>query len=92
MILANIKDFEKYCALNSNFKAVFDFLKTLTPYSKTGIVGEDYRVNFSGQYCDVSDENADGTPKAFEAHKKYKFTRINGGMKNGKNQFAVLCS
>lgn len=71
MILANIKDFEKYCALNSNFKAVFDFLKTLTPYSKTGIVGEDFRVNFSGQYCDVSDENADGTTKAFEAHKQY---------------------
>lgn len=71
MILANIKDAEKYCSINPNFKVVFDFLKTLTKDSKEGLIAEDYRVNFSGKYCDTADKNADGTPKAFEAHKKY---------------------
>ena len=71
MILANIKDADKYCSINPNFKAVFDFLKTLTKDSKEGIVAEDYKVNFSGKYCDTADINADGTPKVFEAHKKY---------------------
>lgn len=71
MVLANIKDADKYCALHPHFKAVFDFLKTMTKESKEGLSGEDYRVNFSGQFCDTADQNADGTPKVFEAHRDY---------------------
>ena len=71
MIVANIKDAERYCMLNPCFPAVFEFLKGMTKDSKEGIVGEDYRVNFSGQYICTADENADGTAKVFEAHKKY---------------------
>lgn len=71
MILANIKDAEKYCAINKNFKVVFDFLKTLTKDSKETLEADDYKVNFSGKYCDTADKNADGTLKKFEAHKKY---------------------
>ena len=71
MILANIKDAEKYCAIHPKFKEIFDFLKTLTKDSREGYVGVDCRVNFSGEFCDAADQNADGTPKVFEAHKDY---------------------
>ena len=43
----------------------------MTEDSKEGIVSEDFRVNFSGKYCDVSDKNSDGSEKSFEAHKKF---------------------
>lgn len=51
MILANIKDSEKYCAINPNFKVVFNFLKNLTKDSKEGTIAEDYKVNISGKEC-----------------------------------------
>ena len=70
MIVANIRDAERYYAMNPHFRAVFDFLKTLTEASTEGLVCEDYRVNFSGKYCDTSDTNPDGTQKVFEAHKR----------------------
>lgn len=71
MILANIKDAERYFALSPYFAEVFDFLKTLTKDSKEGMVGEDYRVNFSGEFADTADKNPDGTEKVLEAHRKY---------------------
>ena len=71
MILANIKDAERYCTLNKSFPAVFEFLKTLSKESTEGTVSDDYRVNFSGKYIETSDKNPDGTEKSFEAHKKY---------------------
>lgn len=71
MILANIKDAEKYYSLNKSFHAVFDFLKTLNKESTEGMVSGDYRVNFSGKYIETADKNADGSEKSFEAHKKY---------------------
>ena len=71
MILANIKDAERYCTLNKSFPAVFEFLKTLNTESTEGVVSDDYRVNFSGKYIETADKNPDGTEKSFEAHKKY---------------------
>ena len=71
MILANIKDADRYCSINPCFSAVFEFLKTLTTESKEGFVGDDYKVNFSGKFIDTSDTNPDGSEKSFEAHRKY---------------------
>ena len=71
MILANIKDADRYLSLNPAFPKVFEFLKTLSTSSKEGIVGENYRVNFSGEFIETADKNPDGTEKSFEAHKKY---------------------
>ncbi len=71
MILANIKDAERYCVLNPYFAEAFDFLKTLTKDSEEGLVREDYRVNFSGEFVDTADKNPDGTEKVLEAHRKY---------------------
>ncbi len=71
MIVANIKDAERYYVLNKNFPEVFEFLKALSKDSTEGVVSEDYRVNFSGKYIETADKNADGTEKSFEAHKKY---------------------
>lgn len=71
MILANIKDAERYCAINKSFPEVFEFLKRLNTESTEGVVSEDYRVNFSGKYTETADKNPDGTDKSFEAHKKY---------------------
>lgn len=71
MIIANIRDAEKYCSIDPRFIPVFEFLKTLREDSDGGIEGEDWRVNFSGKYSDTSDKAPDGTPKVFEAHRKY---------------------
>ena len=71
MIVANIKDAERYYAINPAFPAVFEFLKTLTESSAEGTVGENYRVNFSGKFADTSDKKTDGSEKSFEAHKDY---------------------
>ena len=53
MILANIKDADRYCSINPCCSAVFEFLKTLTTESKEGFVGDNYKVNFSGSYQKV---------------------------------------
>lgn len=71
MILANIKDADRYRALSPCFSAVFEFLKTLTTESEDGVVADDYKVNFSGKFIDTSDTNPDGSVKSFEAHRKY---------------------
>lgn len=71
MILANIKDAERYFALNPQFPTVFEFLKTLTEESREGVVGDNYRVNFSGKFIETSDKMPDGSEKSFEAHKDY---------------------
>ena len=71
MILANIKDAERYYAINPYFPEAFEFLKTLTKASTDGMVSDNYRVNFSGKPFDTADENPDGTKKSFEAHKDY---------------------
>ena len=71
MVLANIKDAERYYSLNPCFQKAFEFLKTLTSSSKDGIVEENYKVNFSGNFIETADKNPDGTEKSFEAHRKY---------------------
>lgn len=71
MILANIKDADRYCAINPCFSKVFEFLKTLTTESKEGVIGDGYKVNFSGKFIETSDTNSDGSQKSFEAHKEY---------------------
>ena len=71
MIIANIKDAERYYAINPCFSAVFEFLKTLSEDSKEGVVSDNYRVNFSGKFVGTADKNPDGTDKSFEAHKDY---------------------
>lgn len=71
MILANIKDAERYYALNPHFPEIFTFLKTLTEASNEGYVGEDCKVNFSGKFVDTADKMPDGADKSFEAHKDY---------------------
>ena len=71
MILANINDAAKYCAINPHFEAVFDFLRSMSAASTEGVVADGYRVNFSGKYVDTSDTNPDGTDKVFEAHRDY---------------------
>ena len=71
MILANIKDAERYYAINPYFPEAFEFLKTLTEESTEGVVSDNYRVNFSGELAATADEKPDGSKKSFEAHKEY---------------------
>ena len=71
MIIANIKDAERYYAINPYFPAVFEFLKTMSDKSTEGMAADNYRVNFSGKFVGTQDKNPDGTEKSFEAHKKY---------------------
>ena len=71
MIVANIKDAERYYAVNPDFRAVFEFLKTMSENSTEGMTADNYRVNFSGKFVDTADKNPDGTEKSFEAHKDY---------------------
>ena len=71
MIVGNIKDCEKYCSVHPAFKEVFDFLNTLCKESREGTVGEGFRVNFSGKYCETCDTGAGKSEKPFEAHKDY---------------------
>ena len=71
MIIANIKDAERYYAINPYFPAVFEFLKTMSDKSTEGMAADNYRVNFSGKFVGTADKNPDGTEKSFEAHKDY---------------------
>ena len=72
MVVANIKDASRYYSLNKNFKAVFDFLETLTPNNiLEGISGDGYKVNLSGKYADTFDLTDNGEPRVFEAHRDY---------------------
>lgn len=72
MVVANIKDAERYYALNNNFKVVFEYLKTLTPENlPEGISGEGYKVNLSGKYADTFDTTPSGESRPFEAHREY---------------------
>ena len=72
MVVASIKDAERYYALNDNFKVVFEYLKTLTPDNlPEGISGDGYKVNLSGKYADTFDITPDGEARPFEAHREY---------------------
>ena len=77
MIVANIKDAERYYAVNPDFRAVFEFLKTLNTESTEGVVSDDYRVNFSGKYIETADKNPDGT----------EFSATAGGNKSSPGYF-----
>ncbi len=70
MIVANIKDAEKYYSVNPNFKATFEFLKTLDKDSKGGYEFEGFRGGISE--LETSDFDKDGNKKTIlEAHRKY---------------------
>ncbi len=71
MIVANIKDCEKYCSIHPAFREVFDFLRSLSKDSSEGVSGNGYKVNFSGKYCETCDTGAGESKKPFEAHKDY---------------------
>ncbi|MBE7024878.1 MAG: DUF386 family protein [Ruminococcaceae bacterium] len=70
MIVANIKDAERYYSLNPNFKDVFAFLKTLRKDSPEERFVFD---SFKGHVASLttSDIAPDGKPKSAEAHKDY---------------------
>lgn len=69
MIVANIKDAERYYSLNPNFKDVFAFLKTLSADSHEGSFSfNGYRGHIAS--LTTSDFSADGAPKNAEAHKE----------------------
>ena len=71
MIVANIKDCERYYPLHPCYPKVFEFLKTLTESSREGTAADGYKVNFSGKACMTSDKTADGGDKVFEAHRRF---------------------
>ena len=71
MIVANIKDAERYVAINPYLKDTFAFLRTLNELSTEGCEGDGFRVIFSGKYVETSDKMPDGSDKLFEAHRKY---------------------
>ena len=65
MIIGNISDCVKYFSVNNVFKDAFETLKNI----KYGENDTQLTVNFSE--LNTSDFDADGTPKPFEAHRKY---------------------
>ena len=70
MIVANIKDAERYFSVNPNFEKAFEFLKTLNKDSYSGA------FEFSGfkgsiAVFDTSDTLPDGNEKPLEAHREY---------------------
>lgn len=73
MIFGNIKDAERYYSVNPYFKEAFEFLKTLSPDSlpKEGISGPDFRIGVPTDFSLNYDTNPDGTPRQFEAHRKF---------------------
>ena len=73
MIFGNIKDAEKYYSVHPYFKEAFEFLKTLDPNNmpKEGISRPDFRAGVPGGFGTNFDENKDGTPRQFEAHRKF---------------------
>ena len=70
MITGNIKDAERYYSVNPNFKAAFEFLKTLTKDSKEGAFeGDGFRGFVSSPK--TADKMEDGSEKVFEAHRDW---------------------
>ena len=70
MIVANIKDAEKYYSVNPNFKAAFEFLKTLDKNSSGGYEFEGFKGGISEP--ETSDFDKEGNAKStLEAHKNY---------------------
>ena len=70
MITGNIKDCKRYSGMNEAFAKAFAFLQTLTEESM------DEKIDEGGVRGDISvikksDTTADGSPKPFEAHRKY---------------------
>ena len=70
MIVANLKDCEKYYGVHKDFKEAFEFLKKLTVDSPDG-----QTVFRAGEMWVGVSTNAkkddDGTEKTFEAHRKF---------------------
>ena len=70
MIVANIKNAERYLPLSKNFAEAFEFLKNLNKDCEPGSYeGDGFRVNI--MTIEASDKSADGTKKLIEAHKNY---------------------
>lgn len=70
MITGNIKDAERYYSVNENFKAAFEFLKTLDKNSSGGYEFDGFRGGISE--LETSDFDKEGKEKTIlEAHKKY---------------------
>lgn len=70
MIIANIKNSDRYINVMDCFKEVFDFLKNL---DETADVGAFEFDTFKGSISELqtSDTDANGNPKVFEVHRDY---------------------
>lgn len=72
MIFGNIKDAERYYSVHPRFKEAFEFLAKLSADNlPDGISGEDFRIGVPKEFGENFDTNKDGTPRQFEAHRKY---------------------
>ena len=65
MITGNMKDMVRYCGIDSKIGEALTFLKT----ARFGENPSRLTVNFSEAV--PSDQDAEGQPKVFEAHRKY---------------------
>ena len=72
MIVANIKDCERYYCVNPHFPEAFEFLKKLLEGKCTeGISREGFRIGVPKDYSECFDTNKDGSKRQFEAHRDY---------------------
>ncbi len=69
MIVANIKDAERYYAVNPNFKEIFEFLGSLNADSTEGITRDAWRAGVS--VCEKRDFDESGDVRPAEAHRAY---------------------
>ena len=69
MIVANIKNAERYYSLNPLFKEIFDFLGTLNDDSVEGTQREGWRAGVS--VCEKRDYDESGELRPAEAHRAY---------------------
>lgn len=69
MIVANIKDAERYYSVNPYFKEIFDFLGTLNKDSLEGTKCEAWRAGIS--VCEKRDFDELGELRPAEAHRAY---------------------
>lgn len=72
MIFGNIKDAAKYYSVNPRFKEAFEFLAKLSVDNLPDPISEDgFRIGVPKSFGTNFDVNKDGTPRQFEAHRKY---------------------
>ena len=70
MIVANIKDAERYFGINPNFEKAFEYLRSLCDTSDNSpFEGDGFRANVS--VIKTADYAPDGEFKKLEAHREY---------------------